>query len=217
MRNMRQKLILLTGFLLILAISGCRSKNELDLIYPDDMQAWETVETETLRERAESRPRVRLETTAGPIVIELFEEQAPVSVENFLEYVADGFYEGTIFHRVEPGLVIQGGGFTETMERKETGDPIVNEAGNGLRNLRGTVGAARTREMNSATSQFYVNLVDNPGFNGDGETSGYAVFGRVYDGMEVVDTIALMSTGQSGGMNNVPEEPVVILSATRVQ
>jgi peptidyl-prolyl cis-trans isomerase A (cyclophilin A) len=207
----------LCALVILALLSGCRSKNELDLIEPGEVRAWQTVETEELRERAEERPRVRLETTMGPVVIELFENAAPVTVENFLQYVEDGFYGGTIFHRVEPGLVIQGGGFTRDMDRKETRDPIVNEAGNGLRNLRGTVGAARTREMDSATSQFYINLVDNGGFNGDGETGGYAVFGRVYEGMEVVDRIALVDTGSAGGLSNVPEDPIVILSATRLQ
>jgi peptidyl-prolyl cis-trans isomerase A (cyclophilin A) len=160
---------------------------------------------------------VELVTTVGTIVIELYREQAPVSVANFLQYVNDGFYDGTIFHRVEPGMVVQGGGFTADMTRKQTRDPIENEASNGLRNLRGTVGAARTMEMDSATAQFYINLVDNAGFNGDGETSGYAVFGRVYDGMDVVDSMVLAETGRSGGMSNVPKEPIVIQSARQIQ
>jgi peptidyl-prolyl cis-trans isomerase A (cyclophilin A) len=214
---MRHLLTILYALAILALLSGCRSKNELDLIEPGEVRAWQTVETEELRERAEERPRVRLETTMGPIVIELFDNASPVTVENFLQYVEDGFYDETIFHRVEPGLVIQGGGFTRDMDRKETRDPIVNEAGNGLRNLRGTVGAARTREMDSATSQFYINLVDNQGFNGDGETGGYAVFGRVYEGMDIVDRIALVDTGSAGGLSNVPEDPIVILSATRVQ
>ncbi|NDV61410.1 peptidyl-prolyl cis-trans isomerase [Puniceicoccales bacterium CK1056] len=166
---------------------------------------------------SDSRPLVELETNKGRIVIELFDQEAPVSVANFLEYVNNGFYEGTIFHRVEPGMVIQGGGFTEDMERKETLPTIINEAGNGLRNNRGTIGAARTRDMNSANSQFYVNLVNNSGFNGDGVTSGYAVFGRVYEGMSVVDAIALEDTGTVSGLKNVPLEPVIILSARQVR
>jgi peptidyl-prolyl cis-trans isomerase A (cyclophilin A) len=114
-------------------------------------------------------------------------------------------------------MVVQGGGFTASMERKETRDPIPNEAGNGLRNLRGTLGMARTMEMASGTSQFYINLVDNRGFNGDGVTSGYAVFGRVYEGMDVVDSMVLMETTGVAGMNNVPVEPVIIQSAKQIQ
>lgn len=216
MPTMRQSLTILSVFLLIAGFTGCRSKSELELYRPGDIKVWRTVETEALREQAEARPRVELETSMGRIVIELFEEEAPVTVANFLEYVNEGFYAGTIFHRVEPGMVIQGGGFTEDMERKPTRDPIVNEAGNGIRNSRGTVGAARTMEMDTATSQFYVNLVDNPGFDGDGVRSGYAVFGRIYEGMDVVDAIAEVQTGSAGGMNNVPDEPVVILSARQV-
>lgn len=202
---------------LVAIFAGCRGKPDLVLLRPGDTQVWEKVDTKELAEAVESRPRVRLETTMGPIVIELFEDAAPLSVANFLQYVEEGFYNGTIFHRVEPGLVIQGGGFTKTMTRKRTREPIANEAGNGLRNARGTIGAARTMEMDSATSQFYVNLQDNSGFNGDGVTSGYAVFGRVYEGMDIVDAIAFVETGPSGQMQNVPVEPIEILSAEREQ
>lgn len=202
---------------LVAIFAGCRGKPELVLLRPGDTQVWDKVDTEELAEAVESRPRVRLETTMGPIVIELFEDAAPLSVANFLQYVEEGFYNGTIFHRVEPGLVIQGGGFTKAMTRKRTREPIANEASNGLRNARGTIGAARTMEMDSATSQFYVNLQDNSGFNGDGITSGYAVFGRVYEGMDIVDAIAFVETGPSGQMQNVPVEPIEILSAERVQ
>lgn len=200
-----------------LLLGGCGSKEELALYEPDSVQVWQTVNEEQRAERAANSPMVELETTEGVIVLELFAEEAPESVENFLEYVRSGFYDGTIFHRVESGLVIQGGGFTAEMERKETLDPIANEAGNGLRNRRGTVGVARTQAMDSGTSQFYINLVDNSGFDGDGVTGGYAVFGRVYDGMDVVDRIGLVETGQSGRMRNVPVEPVVVESARVVQ
>lgn len=217
MRIMRHGLTLLSALILVIGFGGCRSKSELELYRPGDMEVWRTVETEKLRERSEARPHVALETNMGTIIIELFEDAAPVTVENFLEYVESGFYEGTIFHRVEPGMVIQGGGFTVDLERKETRPPIRNEAGNGLRNVRGTVGAARTSDMDSATSQFYINLVDNPGFNGDGVTGGYTVFGRVYEGMDVVDAIALVETGSEGRLNTVPVEPVVVESARRIQ
>lgn len=215
---MRQSLTFLSLILLVAGFTGCRSKNELELYRPGDIKVWRTVETQVLREQAEARPRVELITNKGKIVIELFDDAAPLSVENFLQYVNDGFYDGTIFHRVQPGMgVIQGGGFTEEMEKKETLEPIANEAGNGIRNKRGTVGVARTTEMDSATSQFYINLIDNPGFNGDGVNSGYAVFGRVYEGMDIVDTIATAETTSSQGLQHVPEDPIVILSAQQVQ
>lgn len=199
--------------LLLLGLSGCGSKKELDLLHPGETEVWRSVDNESLDQFQQSLPRVELVTSLGTIVIELYEEDAPISVANFLEYVEEGFYDGTIFHRVEPGMVIQGGGFEPGMVRKETDDPIANEAGNGLRNLRGTIGMARTSEMTSATSQFYINLVDNPGFNGDGITGGYAVFGRVYDGMKVVDAIALVETG----IDTIPDEPVILQSARRLQ
>jgi peptidyl-prolyl cis-trans isomerase A (cyclophilin A) len=213
---MRKFPSLTCALLLIVLTAGCRSKHELELYRPGDTEVWRTSSTSALREQAEARPRVELTTNRGRIVIELFDQAAPASVANFLQYVEDGFYEGTIFHRVEPGMVIQGGGFTQDMQRKPTRDPIVNEAGNGLRNSRGTVGAARTREMDTATSQFYINLVDNPGFNGDGVTGGYAVFGRVYAGMEVVDAIAIEETGNAGGLSNVPVDPVIVESVRRI-
>lgn len=200
-----------------LVLGGCGSKQELELYEPDSVQVWRTVNEEERTERAANSPIVELQTTEGAIVLELFAEDAPESVENFLDYVRSGFYDGTIFHRVESGLVIQGGGYTREMERKETAEPIANEAGNGLRNRRGTVGVARTQAMDSGTSQFYINLVDNAGFDGDGESGGYAVFGRVYEGMDVVDRIGLVETGQSGGMRNVPVEPVVVESARVLQ
>jgi peptidyl-prolyl cis-trans isomerase A (cyclophilin A) len=213
---MRKYPILLI-FLSLFVFAGCRGKPELVLLKPGETEVWRKVDTRELAEVSDSRPRVRLETSMGPIIIELFEDAAPLTVANFLQYVEDTFYDGTIFHRVEPGLVIQGGGFTEAMQRKTTRDPIANEAGNGLRNARGTIGAARTMEMDSATSQFYINLQDNSGFNGDGVTGGYAVFGRVYEGMEIVDTIAFVETDVRSGMQNVPVEPVVILSAERLR
>jgi peptidyl-prolyl cis-trans isomerase A (cyclophilin A) len=214
---MRQSLSIFSALLLIIGLTGCRNKNELELYYPGQTKVWQTTETAELEKASASRPLVELVTTEGRIVIELFDEEAPVSVANFLQYVKDGFYDGTIFHRVEPGMVIQGGGFTVEMEKKDTLPPIINEAGNGLRNSRGTIGAARTSDMNSANSQFYINLVNNSGFNGDGVTGGYAVFGRVYEGMSVVDAIALEETGMAGGMNNVPIEPVIILSARQIR
>lgn len=159
-------------------------------------------------------PRVVFETTEGEIHIELFADDAPVSVENFLAYVDDGFYNGTIFHRIIPGFVIQGGGFNEEMRQKPTRDPIVNEADNGRDNLRGTLSMARTQVRDSATSQFFVNLADNPFLDHGERDFGYAVFGRVVEGMDVVDRIAAGPTGQRNGMPDVPVTPVVV-EATR--
>jgi peptidyl-prolyl cis-trans isomerase A (cyclophilin A) len=129
-------------------------------------------------------------TALGNIAIELYPQQAPITVENFLAYVDVGFYDGTIFHRVIPGFVIQGGGHTEDMEHKVTRKPIKNEADNGLKNLRGTLSMARTRERDSATSQFFINLKDNPVLDHGARDFGYAVFGKVIEGMDVVDKIA---------------------------
>ena len=164
-------------------------------------------------ESAPGNPVAVVSTSLGDFRIELFKEQAPVSVANFVQYVQDGFYAGTVFHRVKPGFMIQGGGFTESLEQKPTRAPIQNEATNGLRNTRGTVAMARTRQLRSATSQFYVNLVDNhmldhTGFSPD--DFGYAVFGRVVAGMDVVDRIAAVKTHTASGMDDVSVDPVVI-------
>jgi len=158
---------------------------------------------------------VVLQTTKGNITVELYQEQAPVSVENFLGYVDAGHFDGTIFHRVIPGFMIQGGGFTEEMRQKPTQDPIKNEADNGLKNERGTLAMARTSDIHSATSQFFVNVADNAFLDHGGRDFGYAVFGRVVEGMDVVDDIVQVSTGSKGGHQDVPIEPVVIRSAKR--
>jgi len=160
---------------------------------------------------------VTLETTKGTISLALDDEKAPETVKNFLRYVQDGHYDGTVFHRVIDGFMIQGGGFTKDMSQKETREPIRNEAMNGLKNLRGTVAMARTMVVDSATSQFFVNLVDNDFLDFQNPTPqgfGYAVFGKVVDGMDVVDAIAKVKTGSVGPYENVPEEPVVIRKAT---
>ncbi len=154
-------------------------------------------------------------TNKGPFTIELFGDDAPKTVENFLQYVDDGFFDGTVFHRVIPGFVIQGGGFTSEMTQKDTRAPIANEADNGQKNLRGTLSMARTSDINSATSQFFVNLTDNAFLDHGTRDFGYAVFGRVVDGMEVIDAIAAVPTGSSGGHQDVPVEPVVVHSARR--
>lgn len=174
-------------------------------------------------------PRVTLNTTRGDIVIELNEEQAPATVANFLEYVDAGFYDGTVFHRVIPGFMIQGGGFAlageqNSLRQKETRAPIRNEADNGLKNRRGTIAMARTGNPHSATAQFFINLVDNRSLNHSGKTPrgwGYTVFGEVVKGMDTVDRIAGVATGTrrlSGQpARDVPREPVVIESARRIE
>jgi peptidyl-prolyl cis-trans isomerase A (cyclophilin A) len=156
-----------------------------------------------------------LSTSLGDITIELFDAEAPVTVENFLQYVDDGFFNDTIFHRVIAGFVLQGGGFTTGMKEKKTRPPIKNEAGNGLKNKRGALSMARTQEINSATSQFFINLSDNTFLDHGTRDFGYAVFAKVTDGMEIVDRIASVATGNKGGHQDVPVEPVVILSAKR--
>lgn len=157
---------------------------------------------------------VKLETSMGNIVIELDEQAAPVTVKNFLGYVEAGFYDGVIFHRVIPGRMIQGGGFTKQMVEKETRDPIVNEARDGLSNERGTVAMARTNDPNSATAQFFINHGNNDFLNYiDDNKAGYAAFGKVTEGMEVVDAIASVETTTRNGMDDVPVEPVTIISA----
>jgi peptidyl-prolyl cis-trans isomerase A (cyclophilin A) len=157
---------------------------------------------------------VKLQTSMGNIVIELDEQAAPVTVKNFLGYVEAGFYDGLIFHRIIPGFMIQGGGFTEQMDRKKTQDPIINEAQNGLSNMRGTVAMARTSDPDSATSQFFINHSDNDFLNYvDNNQAGYAVFGKVTEGMDVVDAIAAVKTTTKNGMDDVPVEPVTIQSA----
>jgi peptidyl-prolyl cis-trans isomerase A (cyclophilin A) len=157
---------------------------------------------------------VKLQTSMGNIVIELNEQAAPVTVRNFLGYVEAGFYDGTIFHRVIPGFMIQGGGFTPQMMQKKTLDPIINEAKNGLSNKRGTIAMARGPESNSATAQFFINHRDNDFLDYiDDDRPGYAAFGKVIEGMDIVDAIALVETTTRNKMEDVPLEPVVIISA----
>lgn len=164
-------------------------------------------------------PVVSMRTSLGDLRIELFPDEAPETVANFLEYVEDGFYDGTVFHRVVRGFVIQGGGFTADMVEKETRDSIRNEATNGLQNRRGTLAMARTRDPHSASSQFFVNTKDNAMLNHTGQNGsgwGYAVFGRVISGMEAVDRIEASPVVSRNGFNDVPDTPVVIESATVV-
>jgi cyclophilin family peptidyl-prolyl cis-trans isomerase len=157
-------------------------------------------------------PQATIHTNRGDIRVELYPKEAPVSVANFLQYANDGFYDGTIFHRIISHFMIQGGGMAEDMKRKTTREPIINEADNGLKNLRGTIAMARTNDVNSATSQFYINVEINGALDHTGKdnsrTWGYAVFGRVVEGMDVVDDIRFVETGH----NDVPIEPVLITS-----
>lgn len=162
-------------------------------------------------------PNVLLHTSHGDILIELNAEKAPVSVENFLRYTDAGHYDGLVFHRVIPGFMIQGGGFTPDMRQRDVGQPIKNEADNGLLNTRYTLAMARTQVVDSATSQFFINLGNNEFLNHGGRDFGYAVFGEVIDGQHVVETIAKVPTGNQGMHQNVPSNPVTIISAKRVE
>lgn len=169
---------------------------------------------------APANPKVLIETSKGNITVELFAGKAPLSVENFLAHVKTGFYDGTVFHRVIPGFMIQGGGMLPDMTEKSRGAPIKNEANNGLKNLRGTLAMARTGEPHSATSQFFINVADNYFLNHRGESFegwGYAVFGQVLSGMEVVDAIVAVPRGDRGMHQDVPMEPVVMTKVTVVK
>jgi peptidyl-prolyl cis-trans isomerase B (cyclophilin B) len=167
-----------------------------------------------------ANPQVLLKTNKGDITIELFQDKAPISVKNFLAYTDEKFFDGTIFHRVIKRFMVQGGGMTADMHEKSAKPPIKNEAANGLKNKRGTLAMARTPEIDSATCQFFINLVDNTFLDhksSNPEEFGYAVFGKVVAGMDVVDAIAGVATGSKGGHQDVPREPVTILSASRLE
>lgn len=169
------------------------------------------------KEKSDKPVSVLMKTTLGDITMELYPDKAPVTVENFISYVKDGFYDGLIFHRVIGGFMIQGGGFYENLERKETKEPIKIESDNGLKNDRGTVAMARTQDPDSATSQFFINLVNNDFLNyksPDIYGYGYAVFGKVTEGMETADKIASVPTGTFMYMKDVPKETVTIESVT---
>lgn len=163
---------------------------------------------------------IKLTTTHGDITIELNDEKAPVSAANFREYVSNGFYDGTLFHRVIDGFMIQGGGFTEDMQQKETGSPIDNEADNGLKNEIGSIAMARTMDPHSATAQFFINVSDNGFLNHTAKNTqgwGYAVFGKVVDGMDVVSAIQKVATTSRAGHQDVPAEPIIITKASIVE
>lgn len=169
---------------------------------------------------SEQNPQVVLETSMGTITIELFKEKAPITVRNFLGYVKDGFYDGLIFHRVIKDFMVQGGGMSESLEQKKPKFAIKNEATNGLKNVRGTLAMARTSVVDSATSQFFINVVDNAFLDHAGKTPdrfGYAVFAQVVEGMDVVDAIREVKTGNKSGHQDVPVEPVFINSIRLVE
>ena len=204
---MNRRFLLCTFLAVVVLGLGC--DNEAEEAGP------QTKENESQTKKSEPEKKmVKLETSMGDIVVELNEEAAPVTVKNFLTYVEEGFYDGTIFHRVISNFMIQGGGFTEQMVRKPTKPPIVNEASNGLKNIRGSIAMARTDDPNSATSQFFINHKDNDALNYvENGNPGYAVFGMTVEGMDVVDAIAGIKTTMRMGMRDVPAEPVVIKSA----
>jgi peptidyl-prolyl cis-trans isomerase A (cyclophilin A)/peptidyl-prolyl cis-trans isomerase B (cyclophilin B) len=161
---------------------------------------------------------LEFKTSKGTFTVQLFDKQAPITVENFLRYADEGFFDGTIFHRVIPGFMVQGGGLTPDMDNKKGNAPIKNEATNGLKNKRGTLSMARTNDINSATSQFFINLVDNDFLDHKGASNyGYAVFGRIDSGMEVIDAMAEVKTGNRSGHQNVPTESIVIESVKRIE
>jgi len=163
-----------------------------------------------------AHPYIKLETSAGDITLELDGRRAPLTVSNFLELVDEGYFDGTIFHRVIPNFMIQGGGYTPGLKPREPGEDLIfNESGNGLRNARGTIAMARRPEPHTAKAQFFINLNDNASLNPRPDGWGYAVFGNVIEGMDVVDRIAAVATGPQGGLNDVPQIPVIINKATR--
>jgi peptidyl-prolyl cis-trans isomerase B (cyclophilin B) len=167
------------------------------------------------QETAQSKPQVVMQTSKGDIVLELYPDKAPLTVQNFMRYVDSGFYNGTIFHRVIHGFMIQGGGFSKEMVKKTTQAPIQNEANNGIGNDRGTIAMARTPNPHSATAQFFINTVDNAFLNFKSQTPsgwGYAVFGKVIEGLDVVDVISKAKTGVQGRMRDVPKSPIEIVA-----
>jgi cyclophilin family peptidyl-prolyl cis-trans isomerase len=194
----------------VVLVSGCRSKSAS----VSETRIEKKIMTETKEQAKKGPATVKLQTTMGDITIALDEEKSPLTTANFLNYVKEGFYDGTIFHRVISSFMIQGGGMTADMGQKATSAPIKNEASNGLKNNRGTIAMARTNNPDSATSQFFINLVDNNFLNYVGAARpGYAVFGKVIEGMDVVDKIGAVKTTTKMGAGDVPVEPITILSA----
>ena len=216
MLGIRQSKIVIALFLVpvLIFVAGCERKGS-DNSEPEQGRQSQEANVESSTVSASSKggnPIVIMSTSMGDIKIELYPDKAPVTVENFLGYIRDGFYDGTIFHRVIPGFMIQGGGFTPDMNQKPTKEPIKNEADNGLKNDKGTIAMARTNVVDSATSQFFINEASNDVLNHGSRDFGYAVFGKVVEGMDVVDRIAAARTGSVGMFQDVPEETIVIKS-----
>lgn len=203
-------LLAITIMAISFSMAGCSSETQTTA---DEKIEKKTADKE-LKVTEEKPKMVELDTTLGSIVIELNEKAAPVTVKNFLRYTEEGYFDGTIFHRVIKNFMIQGGGFTADMKQKKPHEPIINEANNGLKNERGTITMARRPNPDSATCQFFINHKNNPGLNYMGPTRpGYAVFGKVVEGMDIVDKIASVSTTQKTGHKDVPIETVLIKSA----
>jgi peptidyl-prolyl cis-trans isomerase A (cyclophilin A) len=206
-----------------LLLSSCSQPNETSTIKPTvtstepsraDTPAKTTQPTKTTQPAQTALPHAVIQTSLGTISLELYPEQAPETVANFIQYARSGFYQGTLFHRVIPDFMIQGGGFGADMSRKTTTAPIQNEASPSLPNLRGTIAMARTSDPHSATSQFFINVKDNAFLNKSGANPGYAVFGRVTSGMDIADRISQVKTGLVQGMADVPLQAVTIDSVT---
>jgi cyclophilin family peptidyl-prolyl cis-trans isomerase len=198
-------------------ITGCNANEPKTPEKSEKTTENQSTESNKTGEKMSTNPIIKLETSKGTVKIELDAEKAPNSTANFVQYVNDGFYDGLIFHRVIPNFMVQGGGMNPDMTEKGNKTPIQNEANNGLKNDRGTIAMARTNDPHSATSQFFINLKDNDFLNHTSESPagwGYAVFGKVIEGLDVIDEIAKVKTGNHGGHGDVPLEPVAITKAT---
>ncbi len=212
--------VLMAAVLAGTLVGGCKKESEAKKTPAPAKPATKKTSTERKPQmtaetkKQESNPKVAFETTKGTIIIELYADKAPVTVKNFLRYVEEGFYTGTIFHRVIPGFMIQGGGFTKDMQQKQPHEPIINEANNGVKNLRGVLSMARTNDPNSATSQFFISVKDNSNLDYAGARNpGYAAFAKVIEGMDVADKIVSVETTTIGDKQDVPVEPIVITEA----
>ena len=205
------------GLIVVLAVFTLTGINFIAGCSEEEVTQDKQISEETEKMETKST-KVKMETSMGDIVIELNDEAAPVTVKNFLDYVEKGFYDGTIFHRVIPNFMIQGGGFGPDMKRKDAGEPIINEASNGLGNERGSIAMARTSHPDSASSQFFINHRNNANLNyTSANNPGYTVFGKVVEGIEVVDKIAAVKTSSKGSYRDVPVEPIAIKSVKIVQ
>ena len=216
MKNRNIIITSLVAVCLVLCFAGCDDSETIKDEVPEEKPV---INEQTTQKKLETKPvqsnKVKLVTTLGEITVELDLEKAPVTTKKFLDCVNAGFYDGTIFHRVINGFMIQGGGFTPDMQKKQNNAPVKNEANNGLKNLIGTLAMARTNDPHSATSQFFINHKDNAFLDYVADRNpGYAVFGKVIEGMDIVDKIAQVKTGTASGMQDVPVQPVVIESAT---